>query len=72
MGSEMCIRDSFIGRIDDDIKVARNRAKIRQEFVGDLMIDTFKRKEEVENRLENLPDTFQPQEKTPDGAIIEQ
>jgi len=62
----------FIGRIDDDIKVARNRAKIRQEFVGDLMIDTFKRKEEVENRLENLPDTFQPQEKTPDGAIIEQ
>ncbi len=64
--------DVFIGRIDDDIKVARNRAKIRQEFVGDLMIDTFKRKEEVENRLENLPDTFQPQEKTPDGAIIEQ
>ena len=64
--------DVFIGRIDDDIKVARNRAKIRQEFVGDLMIDTFKRKEEVENRLENLPDTFLPQEKTPDGAIIEQ
>jgi integrating conjugative element protein (TIGR03755 family) len=64
--------DVFIGRIDDDIKVARNRAKIRQEFVGDLMIDTFKRKEEVENRLENLPDTFQPQEQTPDGAIIEQ
>ncbi len=63
--------DTFIGRIDDGIMVARNRAKIRQEFVGDLMIDTFKRKEEVENRLESLPDTFQPQEKTPDGAIIE-
>ena len=64
--------DAFIDRIDDGIKVARDRAKIRQEFVGDLMIDTFKRKEEVENRLESLPDTFQPQEKTPDGATIEQ
>ena len=63
--------DSFIERIDDGIQVARNRAKIRREFVGDLMIDTFKRKEEVENRFENVPDTYQPQEKTPDGAIIE-
>jgi len=63
--------DSFIERIDDGIQVARDRAKIRREFVGDLMVDTFKRKEEVENRFENIPDTFQPQEKTPDGAIIE-
>ena len=63
--------DSFIERIDDGIQVARARAKIRREFVGDLMVDTFKRKEEVENRFENIPDTFQPQEKTPDGAIIE-
>ena len=63
--------DSFINRIDDGIKVSRDRAKVRREFVGDLMIDTFKRKEDVENRLENMPDTFQPQEKTPDGAIIE-
>lgn len=63
--------DSFIDRIDDGIQVARDRAKVRREFVGNLMVDTFKRKEEVENRLENLPDAFQPQEKTPDGAIIE-
>ena len=62
--------DSFIDRIDDGIKVSRDRAKVRQEFVGDLMIDTFKRKDEVENKLENLPDTYKPQEKTPDGAII--
>lgn len=63
--------DSFLDRIDDGINVARDRAKVRREFVGDLMIDTFKRKEEVENRLENMPDSFQPQEKTPDGAIIQ-
>ena len=63
--------DSFVDRIDDGIKVSRDRAKIRQEFVGDLMIDTFKRKDEVENKLENLPDTYLPEEKTPDGATIQ-
>ena len=45
----------LIAQIDDGIEVARNKAKVRNEFMGQLLITTFETRDELEDQPSNLP-----------------
>lgn len=68
------IKDEYfvglIDEIDDHIQVARDRAKVRQEFVGGLLIKTFETRDELEDQPSNLPGVLIPKESAPGAGII--
>jgi len=54
--------DGLIAQIDDGIEVARNKAKVRNEFMGQLLITTFETRDEIEDQPSNLPGAVDPKE----------
>jgi len=47
--------EGLVAQIDDGIEVARNKAKVRNEFLGHLLITTFETRDELEDQPSNLP-----------------
>lgn len=52
----------LVAQIDDGIEVARNKAKVRNEFMGQLLITTFDTRDEMEDQPSNLPGSVEPKE----------
>jgi len=53
---------NLVSQIDDGIAVARTKAMVRNEFVGNLLVTTFESREELEDQPSNLPGAAQPKE----------
>ena len=62
----------YLDRIDDGIRVARDRARLRREFVGGLMLEALRRSEDIEQQSVNLPQGYRPQETLPGGGTVKQ
>ena len=68
------IKDDYfldlIGELDDHISVARARADVRREFVGDLLIKTFDSRNDGEDQPGDVPNNIQPNESMRGTGII--
>lgn len=62
--------DSLLDQIDNEIRTARDRAAIRKEFVGDLLVSIFDQRDRHENQRGKLPSGKKPVEMLPSGAGI--
>ena len=52
----------LLAKIDDDIRVARDKAAIRREFMGELLIQVFDTRDELEDQPTNMPGFSEPRE----------